>query len=128
MILVNFFHFQIAFFTLISMAPNIFNDSISTSKCVVNRSRINLKNVNGLSDFVPRPGHGKAGKKIFLMSNHFPVEFNPDLAIYHYDVAIECLPQPLKIVAADKTHIFHSSLFLIFSCQLSVPGTCVSFF
>ena len=107
MILVNFFHFQIAFFTLVSMAPNIFNDSISTSKCVVDRSRINLKNVNGLSDFVPRPGHGQAGKKIFLMSNHFPVEFNPDLAIYHYDVAIECLPQPLKIVAAgDNSKLY----------------------
>ncbi|OZJ02549.1 hypothetical protein BZG36_04505 [Bifiguratus adelaidae] len=42
-----------------------------------------------LTEFVPRPGLGKAGQPVKVRTNFFPVISFPERIIYHYDLNIE---------------------------------------
>ena len=42
-----------------------------------------------LAKFVQRPGYGQAGRNLPVYANYFPIKFNPNKSVYHYDVEIE---------------------------------------
>ncbi|GFS74912.1 protein argonaute-2, partial [Nephila pilipes] len=48
-----------------------------------------------VAKFAPRPNYGTAGRPITLISNYFPLKFQPG-TIYHYDVEIISLDQLAK--------------------------------
>jgi eukaryotic translation initiation factor 2C len=36
-----------------------------------------------------RPNHGNKGKQIEIKTNHFSIQYNSSITVYHYDIAIE---------------------------------------
>ena len=60
----------------------------------------------------PRPGHGRMGRQIPLLTNFFKVEIPPDLTLYHYDVVIEPnVPRAVKRKVMQTAKQQHSQFF-----------------